>query len=360
MKTKNLWKHISIVIVVLSLFVAVGTVLGQEPEPPLSGPEGEEGVGTEGEISIMARPAKTMNYQGYLTDSSGNPLDGNYDMVFGLWDANTGGTREWGNETHASVSVSNGLFSVVLGETVPLDPYTDFDEQLYLEITVDGTTLPRQMLRAVPYAMGLTAGAQVIGATDLSSQYALWVENTNGHGLYVNALGDDLYGIYNHDITYSADGYAGPDTYVFVPTLNAILPYGASGEHLAPQNGNYMRVDADSAGTAYVYVPIQIERPYGRDYLLRSARIYYKANEASITWAGIMGMNFTNGGLTTIGSDSSTHSSTTASYFNIAATNYYTITSTMAPTGVAFTLSMDNNFGYVDLYGVRLQLDSTY
>jgi hypothetical protein len=360
MKTRKLWKPIGIVVTLLLLLVAVGTVLGQEPEPPLSGPEEEAGVGTEGEISIMARPARTMNYQGYLTDGSSNPLDGNYDMVFGLWDADTGGTREWGDETHASVSVSNGLFSVVLGETVPLDPYTDFDEQLYLAITVDGTALPRQMLRAVPYAMGLTAGAQVIGATDLSSQYALWVENTNGHGLYVNALGDDLYGIYNHDITYSADGYAGPDTYVFVPTLNAILPYNATGEHLAPQNGNYMRVDADSAGTAYVYVPIQIERPYGRDYLLRSARIYYKANEASITWAGIMGINLTNGTQPTIGSDSSTHSSTSFGYFDIQATNNYTVTTTMVPTSIWLSITMSGSYGYVELYGVRLQLDSTY
>jgi hypothetical protein len=389
-KTKNLWKHISIVIVVLSLFVAVGTVLGQEPEPPLSGPEEvrgseeeEEDVGTEGEISIMARPAKTMNYQGYLTDGSGNPLDGDYDMVFSLWSAETGGSRRWGDETHNDVPVSDGLFSVALGETMPLDP-KDFDEQLYLEIAVSGTTLPRQTLRAAPYAMGLVIGSQVRGATGSVTDYSLYVENENGRGMYsrattssesyyalyatntvgrgiyANAGSDDMYSLYSADITYSADGYAGPDTYVFVPTLNAVLPHNATGEHLAPQNGSYMRVDADSAGTAYVYVPIQIERPYGRDYLLRSARIYYKANEASITWAGIMGINLTNGTQPTIGSDSSTHSSATFGYFDIQAANNYTVTTTMAPTSIWLSISMDGSFGYVDLYGVRLRLDSTY
>lgn len=362
MKTKNLWKHISIVIVVLSLFVAVGTVLGQEPEPPLSGPEEEEDAEIEAETSIMAYPAKTMNYQGYLTDSSGNPLDGEYDMVFSLWNTEALGTgaKKWGDETHNDVPVSNGLFSVALAETVPLDPVNDFNEQVYLEITVNGTTLPRQMLRAVPYAMAMPAGAMVRGATDSVGGYALRVENTNGRGIFVDGSADATYSLYSADVTYSDEGYAGRDTYVFVPTLNAILPYNATGEHLAPQNGNYMRVDADSAGTGYVYVPIQIERPYGRDYLLRSARIYYKVNEASITWAGIMGMNFTNGGQTTIGSDSSTHSSTTAGYFNIDATSYYTVTTTMAPTGVTFRFTMDSNFGYVELYGIRLQLDSTY
>jgi hypothetical protein len=361
MKTRKLWKPIGIVVTLLLLLVAVGTVLGQEPEPPLSGPEEEEDVGTEAEISIMAYPARTMNYQGYLTDGSGNPLDGNYDMVFSLWNTEAlgTGTKKWGDETHNDVPVSNGLFSVALGETAPLDPYNDFDEQLYLEIAVDGTTLPRQMLRAVPYAMGLTAGAQVRGST-APDEYGLRVLNNGGRGIYADGEGNGIYSLVSADITYSYEGYVGPDTYVFVPTLNAILPYNATGEHLAPQNGNYMRVDADSAGTAYAYVPIQIERPYGRDYLLRSARIYYKANEASIAWAGIMGMNFTNGGLTTIGSDSSTHSSTTASYFDIGATDYYTVTSTMAPTSVTFRFSMDSNFGYVDLFGIRLQLDSTY
>lgn len=359
MKTKNLWKPISIVVIALLLFVAVGTVLGQEPEPPAAEGEEEKDARIEGEMDIVAYPARTMNYQGYLTDGSGNPLDGDYDMVFSLWSLSTGGSKRWGDETHNDVPVSNGLFSVALGETEPLDPYNDFDEQLYLEIAVDGTTLPRQMLRAVPYAMGLTAGAQVRGSTE-PDEYGLRVLNNGGLGIYADGDGNGIYSLVSADITHSYEGYAGPDTYVFVPTLNAILGYGATGEHLAPQNGNYMRVDADSAGTAYVYVPIQIERPYGRDYLLKSARIYYKANEASITWAGIMGINLTNGTQPTIGSNSSTHSSASFSYFDIQATDNYTVTTTMAPTSIWLSISMDGSFGYVDLYGVRLRLDSTY
>jgi hypothetical protein len=383
MKTKNLWKPISIVVIALLLFVAVGTVLGQEPEPPAAEGEEEEDARIEGEMDIVAYPARTMNYQGYLTDGSGNPLDGDYDMVFGLWSAETGGLRRWGDETHNDVPVSDGLFSVALGETMPLDP-KDFDEQLYLEITVSGTTLPRQTLRAAPYAMGLMIGSRVRGATGSVTDYSLYVDNENGRGIYsrattssesyyalyasntvgrgiyANAGSNDLYSLYSADITYSGGGYAGPDTYVFVPTLNAILPHNATGEHLAPQGSHYMRVDADSSGTGTVYVPIQIERPYGRDYVVKEARVYYRVNEASITWAGIMGMNFTNGGQTTIGSDSSDHTSPTASYFDIDATNYCTVTTTMAPTGVSFNFSMDNDFGYVDLYGVRLRLDSDY
>jgi hypothetical protein len=364
MKTKNLWKHVSIVIVVLSLFVAVGTVLGQEPEPPLSGPEEvrgseeEDDVGTEGEISIMAYPARTMNYQGYLTDGSGNPLDGDYDMVFSLWSLSTGGSKRWGDETHNDVPVSNGLFSVALGETEPLDPYNDFDEQLYLEIAVDGTTLPRQMLRAVPYAMGLTAGAQVRGSTELD-EYGLRVLNNGGRGIYADGYGDGIYSLVSADITYSYEGYVGPDTYVFVPALNAIMPYVASGEHLAPTNG-YMQVVAESTGYAQVDIPLQIERPYGRDYVLESARVYYRVFEADIYWAGIQGINFADGTQPTIGSNSNSHSSTSFSYFDIQATNNPTVTTTMAPTSISLAIDWDTAFGRVDLYGVRLRLGSVY
>jgi hypothetical protein len=355
----------TVMLTMLLTLVVVGIVLGQAPEPPLPEPETDadsevEGIaGTDAEFSIMAYPAKTMNYQGYLTDGSGSPLNGNYDMVFSLWDAEAAGTgtKEWGDETHNDVSVSKGLFSVVLGESVPLDPYTDLDEQLYLEITVNGTTLPRQMLRAVPYAMGLTIGAHSIGATDLTSQYGLWVENTNGPGLYVN--GDTTYGIFNHDVTRSDDGFAGPDTYLFLSPLNAIMPYNASGEHLSSEEG-YMMVVADASGSASVRIPIQIERPYGRDYLLRSARIYYKTTEASITWAGIRGINLTNGTTPLIGGGATTQSSATFDYFDITATQDYTVTYDMVPAGITLGINMETNFGIVYLYGVRLTLDSTY
>jgi len=356
----------TVILVVLLALGTIGIVVGQEPEPPLPGAEtstasaeAEEGAGIESETGIMARPAKTMNYQGYLTGSSGDPLDGDYDMVFSLWDAEAAGTgtMEWGTETHNDVPVSNGLFSVVLGETVPMDPWTDFDEQLYLQITVNGTTMPRQMLRAVPYAMGLTIGASAIGATAQSDDYGLWVENTNGPGLYVN--GSTNYGIFNADVTRSDDGYAGPDTYLFVSPLNAIMPYSASGEHLSSEEG-YMMVIADSTGTATVRIPIQIERPYGRDYLLRSARVYYKTTEASITYAAIKGINLTNGTVPSIGGGASAYSSATFSYFDIDATQNYSVTSTMVPASISLGITMNANFGIVYLYGVRLTLDSTY
>ena len=150
-------KKVMIVTIVVTVLLAlvVSAVLGQEPElqedvdsvtpvPPLPEPEevstpaeGEAGDLAAGEIGILAVPTKTMNYQGYLTDGSGTPLDGTYDLTFSLYNDASGGTQRWGPETHTNVSVNNGFFSEALGETVSLDPYTVFDEQLYLEVSVN-------------------------------------------------------------------------------------------------------------------------------------------------------------------------------------------------------------------------------
>ena len=56
----------------------------------------------------------TMSYQGYLTDSDGQPLDGIVDLYFGLWDSAEGGDLYW-EEYHDGVEVNSGYFYVLLG-----------------------------------------------------------------------------------------------------------------------------------------------------------------------------------------------------------------------------------------------------
>jgi hypothetical protein len=93
---------------------------------------------------------KLINYQGMLTDSSGNPLSGLHDIVFKIYNGELGGTEKWG-ETQFSVSVTNGLFNVILGSVNPID--LDFSEDYWLEITVDGETMPdRLKFTSVGYA----------------------------------------------------------------------------------------------------------------------------------------------------------------------------------------------------------------
>ena len=63
---------------------------------------------------------QTISYQGILTDSSGSPVsDGFYELTFRICESETG-PSEW-SETHPSVEVKGGVFSVILGTGNPLD-----------------------------------------------------------------------------------------------------------------------------------------------------------------------------------------------------------------------------------------------
>ena len=89
---------------------------------------------------------ETINYQGYLTDSDGVPLDGPVAMVFSLYDVSTGGTALWSESQN--VSVNNGIYSVILGTGTPILGSLGalgFDKPYYLGIRVgsDSEMIPR-------------------------------------------------------------------------------------------------------------------------------------------------------------------------------------------------------------------------
>jgi hypothetical protein len=112
-----------------------------------------------------AAPVGTaFTYQGSLK-RGGAAANGAYDFRFGLLDAATGGTQIGAAVTNAAVTVSNGLFTVVL------DFGTNaFDGSArWLEVSVrqganDFTVLsPRQPLTPTPYAITATTVANPVG-----------------------------------------------------------------------------------------------------------------------------------------------------------------------------------------------------
>jgi len=126
-----------------------------------------------------------MYYQGRLLGNRGNPIDGERDLTFHLYSVETGGTALW-SETHSDVGVANGLFSVVLGETTPLDA-TDFHLPLWLETVVGSQTLSaRQPLYGAPYAFSLVPGSVVRGNIDTTDEFSATMTVLNigdGQGL---------------------------------------------------------------------------------------------------------------------------------------------------------------------------------
>jgi hypothetical protein len=106
-----------------------------------------------------------MSYQGSLTDSEGNPLDGTYDMTFRIYSGGlkSGGgdsplyTLRWTEEHRypVAVEVDDGLFNVELGRITPFPKGLFYPERaLYLSIQVgnDPEMEPHIRLATSPWA----------------------------------------------------------------------------------------------------------------------------------------------------------------------------------------------------------------
>ncbi len=122
-----------------------------------AGPPVEEGEGL-GKITLAGTVASKISYQGRLADAGGNPLNGNYNLVFQLWDDATAGSQVGSDIMRNNVPVGNGLFTV--GLDVPQDAFNG--QALWLRVQVSGQWLsPRQELLPVPYALSLKPGATI-------------------------------------------------------------------------------------------------------------------------------------------------------------------------------------------------------
>ncbi|MDP1619697.1 MAG: hypothetical protein Q8M12_01720, partial [bacterium] len=101
---------------------------------------------------------KQINYQGRLGDDAGDIVaDGDYDIIFKLYTVDTAGTAIWtGTYTTANgnpITVSKGIFSVLLGSDIGNEMNLDFSEDTYyLGVTVgtDNEMVPRKRIASVP------------------------------------------------------------------------------------------------------------------------------------------------------------------------------------------------------------------
>ena len=184
MRTRMTLITIILLAIVMVLLVVGSTVAG----PPAQGPD------VASDITLAGTVASKISYQGRLTDAGGNPLDGNYNLVFQLWDDATAGSQLGSDIVKNNVPVSDGLFTVELD--VPQDAFNG--QGLWLQVSVSGQTLsPRQELLPVPYALSLKPGAHVQGdtsdttfsATNTGSGDGVQgsTSNPSGHGVYGEA-----------------------------------------------------------------------------------------------------------------------------------------------------------------------------
>ena len=103
---------------------------------------------------LIADVPNLINYQGTLTDSTGNPIDGTRSMRFYLYDDSTGGSDIW-SEQQNDVPINDGFFQVILGSSNPI-PHTIFDGTTkWFTSMIEPEVIqlsPRQPLVTVPYS----------------------------------------------------------------------------------------------------------------------------------------------------------------------------------------------------------------
>lgn len=135
-----------------------------------------------------------LTYQGRLATADSVPVATPTTMVFRIYDAAEGGVALW-QEAIPSVPVTDGLFTVTLGATAPLDGLP-FGEAYFLGVAPLGgdECLPRLAFRPSPFALGgvpgtpgrqgahrrsgyLGVGVDVISSEDLTLTKFLMKEN---------------------------------------------------------------------------------------------------------------------------------------------------------------------------------------
>ena len=107
-------------------------------------------VNKGGQVRLTPR---MINYQGFLTDTLGNPVNINsLSMNIAIYDQETGGHQLWVESQ--SPTVEKGIFSILLGSETPIpDSIFTKSPDRWLEITVGLTSLtPRTRIVATPYA----------------------------------------------------------------------------------------------------------------------------------------------------------------------------------------------------------------
>jgi len=158
-------------------------------------------------VLVQAQVPQKLNYQGFLTNSGGTPINTTVSMVFNLYTVSSGGLTQYA-ETQ-TVTVINGLFNVVIGAVTPFPATLKFDVPYYLGVTIVGDTTelnPRQLVTASPYSLrsanadalasaATVAGSQITGpitSATIPVAQVIGAVPDNGTVFMYNGVGADL------------------------------------------------------------------------------------------------------------------------------------------------------------------------
>jgi len=132
-------------------------------------------------------------YQGRLNDGAA-PANGSYDLTFSLFNTNLNGTPLVGPVTNSAISISNGLFTVMIdfGSSV----WNGQTNWLEIGVRTNGaagfnTLAPRQQVTPTPYAITAAGVAGVISSGNISGTYGNQVVFNNANNNF-SGVGSNL------------------------------------------------------------------------------------------------------------------------------------------------------------------------
>jgi hypothetical protein len=147
-------------------------------------------------LSALGAVPQQINYQGYLTDTDGNALDTTVAMTFILHTDSLAGSLLW-TETRPSVTVSDGLFNVRLGQLTALDDAVFNNPEVWLSITVGDNSemAPRSRIVSVGYSYRVgtvdrASGGTISGDVNIVGKANVGSGNTNP-GSYAFVAGEN-------------------------------------------------------------------------------------------------------------------------------------------------------------------------
>jgi hypothetical protein len=157
--------------------------------------------------TLLAQGTDAFTYQGRL-ESANLPATGIYDLKFTVHSADLGGNIVAGPLTYSGVSVSNGLFTVVLnfGSGV----FTGPERWLGIEARTNGAALytrltPRQPITPTPYAQYTANAANAATANGVSPDSVTASGIASGQVVKsLNNLHDDVTQVAGANVTRSS------------------------------------------------------------------------------------------------------------------------------------------------------------
>jgi hypothetical protein len=181
----------------LSLLVLLGSgfpasLASAQEQGPAASPSGQADAG-----AVQAALGPAFTYQGNLA-RNGQPVNATCAFRFSLWDELAGGAIKADPYNYNAVPVKAGVFTVLLNF---LNRFTGDERYLQTEVKCPGdadfvTLAPRQLLNAVPYAIGLRPGA-------------VMQSSASGDGLYVEKTAPDSVAIHGKATLKGGTGVLG-------------------------------------------------------------------------------------------------------------------------------------------------------